>query len=212
MRTVLTFIGAYLLTLLIALFIAIELADFFRSQEEFIAVLLAQVLFSLIALVTFALAYRFAGHVRALGLAAIGLGLAAVLLEELPALGEMIATRSTDPYTLGTAHDFAITAELLIPAFALVLVEWRVLRHRWLAARGLDYRSTWPWITIGVAGLLLCNPVAFAIMSSAIRQAPDDMLATFWLKVSVAVAALVIGLGIMERNIRRRRLVRRAAV
>ena len=211
MRTVLTFIGAYLLTLLIALFIAIELADFFRSQEEFIAVLLAQVLFSLIALVTFALAYRFAGHVRALGLAAIGLGLAAVLLEELPALGEMVATRSTDPYTLGTAHDLAITAELLVPAFVLVLIEWRLLRRRWLAARKLDTASTWPWVTMSVAGLVLCNRLTFEIVSSAVRQAPDDMLATFWLKVSIAVAALVIGIGIMERNMRRRRLARRAA-
>jgi len=211
MRTVLTFIGAYLLTLLIALFISIQLADFFRSQEEFIAVLLAQVLFSLIAFAAFALVYRFAADVRALGFAALGLGVAAVLLEELPALWEMIATRSTNPYTLGTAHDFAITAELLLPAVVLVLVEWRLLRRRWLAARQFDYASTWPWVTMSVAGLVLCNRLAFEIVSSAVRQAPDDMLATFWLKVTVAVVALLIGLGIMERNMRRRRLARRAA-
>src|SRR6185369_11561570 len=100
MRTVLTFIGAYLLTLLVALFIAIQLADFFQSREEFIAVLMAQILFSLIAIATFAVVYRIAGSVRALDLAAIGLAVAAVLLEELPALWEMIVTRSTNPYTL----------------------------------------------------------------------------------------------------------------
>ena len=209
MRTVLNFIGVYLLTLLIALFIAIQLADFFGSQEEFIAVLMAQVLFSLIAIVTFALVYRFAGSVRALGLAAIGLAAAALLLEELPALVEAIATRSTNPYLLGSAQDAAITAELLIPAFILVLMQWRLLRRRWLVAHQRDHRSTWPWITMVVAGAVLCNRLAMEVIGSAVRQAPDDMLANFWLKICVAVGALLIGLGIMEWTIRRRRLSER---
>ncbi len=209
MRTILIFVGIYLLTLLIALFIGIQLADFFHSQEEFIAVLMAQVLFSLAAIFTFAIVYRLAASMRALGLAALGLVIAAVLLEELPALSQMIATRSTDPYTLGTAHDIAIAVELLIPAFVLVLIQWRLLRWRWLAAHKLEDGSTWPWITMVVAGAILCNRLAMEIMSSAVRQAPDDMLAAFWLKISIAVAAVLICLGIMERNMRRRRLARR---
>ncbi len=209
MQTILTFIGVYILTLLIALFIGIQLADFFHSQEEFIAVLMAQVLFSLAAIITFAIVYRLAANVRRLGLAALGLVIAAVLLEELPALAEMIATRSTSPYTLGSAHDVAIAAELLIPALVLIVIQWRLLRWRWLVAHNLEHRSTWPWITMVVAGAVLCNRLAMEIISSAVRQAPDDMLAAFWLKISIAVAAVLICAGMMERNMRRRRLARR---
>lgn len=211
MRTVLIFCGTYLLSLLVALFIAIQLADFFRSQEEFIAVLVAQMLFSLIAMATFALVYRFAAGVRALGLAALCLALAAVFLEELPALLEVFKTRSTNPYRLGSAQDAAIAAELLIPAFVLLLMQWRLLRRRWLVAHELDHRSAWPWITMVVAGAVLCNRLAMEIISSAVRQAPDDMLATFWLKVSIAVGGLLISLGLMEWNMRRRRIAQRAA-
>ena len=100
---------------------------------------------------------------------------------------------------------------MLVPAFAMLLIQWRLLRRHWLAARGLEHRTPWPWITIVVGGLLLCNPLAFDIIGSAIRQAPDDMLATFWLKISIAVVALLVSAGMMEWNMRRRRLAQRAA-
>lgn len=211
MRTVLVFLGAYFLSLFVAVVIGVQLAIYFRSQEEFIAVLLALIIFSLLAVIVFALAYRLAKNVRVLGFTGLALGVAAVVIEELPALAAAIATRSTDPYMIGSAQDLAITLELLVPAFAMLLIQWRLLRRHWLAAHGLEHRTPWPWLTIVAAGLLLCNTVAFDIMGSAIRQAPDDMLATFWLKISIAVAALLIGAGIMESNLRRRHLARKAA-
>src|SRR5215471_15815808 len=114
MRTVLTFIGAYVFSLLAASYVGIQLADFFHAQEEFIAVIVAQTLFSLIAIVVFAIVYRFAKNAHALALAAIGLAVAAIIFEELPALVEVISSRSTNPYRVGTAEDIAIAVELLI--------------------------------------------------------------------------------------------------
>ena len=211
MRTVLVFLSAHILSLLVAIIVGLQLAIYFRSQEEFIAVLMALVIFSLLAIIVFALTYRLTKNVRALGYTALVLAVAAVVIEELPALAEAFATRSTNPYLIGSAQDIAVAIEMLVPAFAMLLIHWRLLRRHWLAARGLEHRAPWPWITIVVAGLLLCNPVALDVVGSAIRQAPDDMLAAFWLKISIAVAAVLIGAGMMEWNMRRRRIARRAA-
>lgn len=211
MRTIFVFTGAYILSLFVALAIGVQLAIYFRSQDEFIAVLMALIIFSLLAIIVFALTYRLANGARTFGYMALALGVAAIVIEELPALAEAFATRSTNPYMVGSAQDLAIAIEMLVPAFAMLLIQWRLLRRHWLAARGLEHRAPWPWITIVAATLLLCNPVAFDIMSSAIRQAPDDMLASFWLKVTIAVAALLISGGMMEWNTRRRRLARHAA-
>ncbi len=63
MRTVLTFCGVYVVSLRPAVFIGIQLVDFFHSQEEFIAILMALILFSVIA--TFAVAYLLSGSARA---------------------------------------------------------------------------------------------------------------------------------------------------
>ena len=65
MRTVLTFCGVYVVSLQPAPFIGIQLVNFFHSQEEFIAILMALILFSVIAIVTFSVAYRPAGSARA---------------------------------------------------------------------------------------------------------------------------------------------------
>ncbi len=211
MRTILTFLGAYVFSLIVALYIGIQLADFFRAEEEFVAVIVAQVLFSLVAITTFAVVYRFTKNARGLGLAASGLGVVAVFLEELPALIEVIASRSTYPYRVGTAQDIAIAAELVIPIFVMLLIQWRLLRWRWLAARELNHRSTWPSITITVALIIGLNRLSFEILSSAIRQDNDDMLAQFWLKVSLAVGSALIAAGLYEWSARRRRLARAAA-
>ena len=211
MRTVLIFVSVYLLSLLAAFIVGIQLADFFRSQEEFIAIMMALIIFSLLAIVAFAIAYRLAKTVRLLGIVAISLAVAAVVLEELPALAEAFAQRSTNPFRLAGAQDIAIAAMLLIPAFVMLLIQWPLLRRRWLAARGAEYRTAWPWITITVAGLIFLNRLGFDVIASAIRQSPDDMLATFWLKVTVGIAATLLSLGLIEWGRRRRRLAQRTA-
>ena len=131
MRTVLIFVSVYLLSLLAAFIVGIQLADFFRSQEEFIAIMMALIIFSLLAIVAFAIAYRLAKTVRLLGVVAISLAVAAVVLEELPALAEAFAQRSTNPFRLAGAQDIAIAAMLLIPGFVMLLIQWPLLRRRW---------------------------------------------------------------------------------
>ena len=210
MRTILVFIGTYAFSLLVALYIGIQLADFFHAEEEFVAVIVAQVLFSVIAIVTFAIVYRFTTKARSLGLAAAGLGVVAVFLEELPALIAVISSRSTNPYLVGTSQDIAIAAELVIPVFVMLLIQWRLLRWRWLTAQELEHRSAWPWITILVALVIGLNRLSFEILSSAIRQDNGDMLAPFWLKISLAVGGALIAAGIYESSARRRKLAQRA--
>lgn len=209
MRTILTFLGAYVVSLVVAFYIGIQLADFFEAQEEFIVVMMVEFLLSLIAIATFSVVYRFAGSVRALGLAAIGLVVAAVFLEELPALVAVIASRSTNPYLVGTQQDLAIAAELLIPAFVIILIQWRLLRRRWLVAHERDPHSAFPWITLTIAALIAFNRLSFEIISSAVRQEPGDMLAAFWLKISLAVGGALIASGLYEWSKRRRKLAPR---
>ncbi len=49
----------------------------------------------------------------------------------LPGLIQMIADHSTNPFTVGT-ENMSITLELVVPALLAVLVQWGLVRRRWL--------------------------------------------------------------------------------
>ena len=211
MRTVLIFIGVYALSLIAALSIGIQLAEYFNSQEEFIAVMLALMIFSAIAVVAFAIGYRLATNVRALGLVAVALAVVAVIVEELPAPAESFAQRSTNPVMVGSAQNNAIAAELLIPAFVMLLIQWALIRRRWLVVRGLEHRTAWPWLTVILAGVVGLNRLGIEIVGAAVRQSVTDWFAGLWLMVTLGAAALLVVMGAVEYYMRRRRLARRAA-
>lgn len=211
MHTVLIFAGAFLLSLTAAFSAGIQLTDYFNSTEEFIAVMMALILFAPAALAAFAVAYTLAHRVRVLAIVALALMALAVSLVGLPALAEAFARRSTNPFLTGSAQDRAIAAELLIPAAVMLSIQWALLRRRWLVAHSLEHRTAWPWITIIVAALIGLSRPGIDIIGSAIRPSATDWFAGLWLIVMLGAAVAVVVIGALEMYIRRRRLARAAA-
>jgi hypothetical protein len=137
-RTVLIFIVVYKLSLLAAFAAGRQIAAYFFFQDEFTAVLIALGIFSAVAIAAFAAAYVLAPRVRLLGYVALALAVIAIVIEELPALAEAFAKRSTNPAMIGSTQDNAIAATMLIPAAVMLLIQWAFIRRRWLVARGVE--------------------------------------------------------------------------
>jgi hypothetical protein len=157
-RSILIFAGVYILSLVLAYAVGMQVAEYFLLQDEFIVVMFALALFSFVVIAVFAAIYIVQPKVNWLGYGAIGLALVAFGIEELPALGDAFARRSTNPYLVGSAQDRAIAASLLLPAFVMLLIQWPLLRRHWLIARGLEHRMLWPWFTIALACFARAQP------------------------------------------------------
>src|SRR5207249_10634637 len=97
MGTVFTFIGILLVSLLVAIMAALQLADFFNATQEIIVVLMLQPIFVVVSLVAFVIAYA-AGGTRAI--AATAIGLAVLALVGAPSAALFIADRATNPYAV----------------------------------------------------------------------------------------------------------------
>jgi hypothetical protein len=211
MRSILIFTGIYILSLVVAYAVACELAAYFFLQDEFIAVLFALALFSLLAIAVFAVLYVVQPNAKRLGYGAIGLAIVAFGVEQLPALADAFARRSTNPYMVGDAQDQALAASFLLPALIMLLVQWSLLRRRWLVAHRLEYRMLWPWFTIILACLLALNPLGLALIGSVIRQSSTDWLVGLWTTIVAIACGVLLVLALIEWWLRRRWLARRAA-
>jgi hypothetical protein len=165
--------------------------------------------FSAVAIAAFAIAYVLAPRARLFGYVALGLAVIAIVIEELPALAEAFAKRSTNPAMIGSTQDNAIAATMLIPAAVMLLIQWAFIRRRWLVARGVEYRTRWPWITIAFAGLVGLNPLGIELIGSALRQSVTDYFATLAALIVLCAVGLLATLGALEIFLRRRHLARR---
>jgi hypothetical protein len=126
-RTTLIFTAAYCLSVFAAMLAAIELAVYLKTQEEFIAVMMALILFSLLAIAAFAVAYPLSDKAGMLDAVAVALAVIAVALVALPALIE--ARGAGNPFA--RAQDRAVAAELLLPGALMLLIQWTLIRRRW---------------------------------------------------------------------------------
>ena len=211
MRSTLIFGGVYILSLVAAYAVGIQLAAYFFLQEEFIAILLALMLFSLLAIAVFAVLYVVQPDVKWLGYGAIGLAVVALGIEQLPALADDFARRSTNPYLVGDAQDRATAASFLLPAFVMLPIQWALLRRHWLVARGLEHRMLWPWFTIVLACLLAFSRIGLAVIGSVLRQSSTDWLVGLWTTILAIACGVLLVLALIEWWLRHRWLARRAA-
>ena len=119
----------------------------------------------------------------------------------LDAGGPWIANHSTNPYT-----DRRQTAyrdlSCVIPALLAVLVQWGLVRRRWLRAAGEDDLARWPWVTTAVAGLTILNPIGLAVAWSAFNPSPAEMMWALFAAVAAAVAAALVVMAAIECYIR----------
>jgi hypothetical protein len=205
----LAFLGILLMSLVVAMLAALQLADFFRATEEFILVIAVIAVFSGIATAAFAIASVAARRAGTFNLVAFGLLVLAFVMVSVPALSEWIAARSSNPFSIGPALELQIVLEILVPSLLVVLVQWGLARRRWRRAAGEEDLTRWPWITTVVAGLAILNPFGLAILASALKRDPGDWMWQFWTMVTSAAIAAVVVIGGIECYIRARILRRR---
>ena len=210
MAEVFAFLGMLLLSMVVALLAALQLGDFFNASGEFGLVIFGVATFTAFALAIFALVYSIAPRAGVLTAVALLLALCALAPVGLPGLVQMIADRSTNPYTVGD-ENVSITLELVIPALIAVLVQWGLVRRRWLRSAGDDDLTHWPWVTTIVAGLVVLNPFGLAFLQATLKHSPTDFMWEFTATVTASVLGALLVMAWIECYIRERMLNRRMA-
>jgi hypothetical protein len=211
MAAVFAFLGMLLISMLVALLATLQLGDFFNASDEFGLVILGVVVFTIVALAVFALAYRVTRRVGWLTVVAVVLAIVALAPVALPGLIQKVADRSTNPYTVGTENTH-IALELIVPALLAVLVQWGLVRRRWLRLHGDEELTRWPWVTSAVAGLVILNPYGLAFLEGTLNRSGGDLLWEFVATVTGAGLAALLVMAWIECYIRERMLNRRLAV
>jgi hypothetical protein len=210
MAAVFAFLGMLLVSMLVALLATLQLGDFFNANDEFGLVILGVVGFTILALVVFALAYAVARRAWLLTVVALILALGALAPVALPGLIQKIADQSHNPFTVGVENTY-ITLELIVPALLAVLVQWGLVRRRWLRLHGDEELTRWPWITTAVAGLVTLNPYGLAFLQGTLNRSGGDLLWEFVATVTGGALAALLVMAWIECYIRERMLNRRLA-
>ena len=211
MGTFFVFFGTLLLSQFVAVLAAISLAEYFRSDQEFIAVLFVVPLFAIVAIAVFAIVYKAARSARALQTTALVLFAIVLVLLALPSAIAAFTTKSVAALGIG-AKDVPILLQLLVSTFIVVLTQWGLVRRRFLRRRGEHDLSRWPWVATVIAGLAVLNPPALNAIGAALAHSPVD-----WFRDPGTIGALALAAGVLvliaiECYIRRRILRRRQAV
>lgn len=208
MADVFAFVGMLLISMVVALLAALQLGDFFNANDEFGLVILGVVAFTILALAVFALMYAATRRAGALTLAALILAAVALVPVGLPGLVQTIANRSTNPFTIGVENSH-IALELVVPALLAVLVQWGLVRRRWLRTHGAEDLTRWPWITTAVAGLVVLNPFGLAFLQGTLSRSGGDVMWEFTATVTGAVLGALLVMAWIECYIKERMLNRR---
>lgn len=209
MAAAFAFLGMLLISMLVALLAALQLGDFFLANEEFVVVIAVVAGFTLLSLAAFAIVYAVTPRAGPLTTVALILALLALAPVALPSLIQKVADRSTNPYSVGV-ENASIVLELVIPALLAVLVQWGLVRRRWLRSVGGDDLSRWPWFTTAVAALVILNPYGLAFIQSALQHSATDWLWELSASITAGVLALLLVAAWLECYIRDRILNRRA--
>ena len=204
------FLGTLLLSMVVALLAVLQLGDFFGANDEFGLVIAGVMGFSVLAIAVFAVAFAKARRGVAITWVALILAVLALTPVALPGLVQKIADRSNNPFTVGVENTY-ITIELVVPALMAVLVQWGLVRRRWLRTAGADEMTHWPWVTTGVAGLIILNPIGLAFFGSTLNHSASDFMWEFVASITAGVLAVLLVMAWIECYIRDRILNRRMA-
>ena len=210
MTAFLAFLGTFLLSLFVALLAALQLADYFAATEEFALVLMALPVFVTFCLVAFMVANATAKGPFAFNAVAACLALLAFLPLAFPAFVKSAADRSSNPFSLAIENT-AIALEFVVPALAAVLVQWGLVRRRWLFMRGEEDLSLWPWIATVIGGLAILNPFGLDVIGQAITYSQTNWLRDMVRTIVLSGIAALLAMVFIETYIRSRMLRRRLA-
>lgn len=210
MSAFLAFLGTFLLSLFVALLAALQLADYFAATEEFAFVLMALPVFVVICLLAFIAANALARQPRVFNAVAACLALLAFIPLAFPAFVKIAADHSTNPFSIAIENT-AVALEFIVPALVAVLVQWGLVRRRWLRLRSEDDLSLWPWIATVVGGLAILNPYGLDIIGQAISYGPTNWLRDMVRTIALSGVAALLAMVFLETYIRGRMLRRRLA-
>ncbi len=124
MKTFASFVLALLLSVLVSQFVAQQLAVYFRTREEFIAVTALLVIFALACIAIFAILFHVSAQVVPIDRAAFAIAGFAVLA----VLAVLLYSTVTGGRKLPNAGDLQISAEILFPALIVVAIQWWMVR------------------------------------------------------------------------------------
>ena len=206
MAAAFAFLGIFLTSLIVAELVALSLGDFFGASDEFLVVLAAVAAFTVLSGVFFAVCYATLQRAKALNWVAMLLALLAIVAVAVPGLVDWIANFSTNPFTVGE-EEVAIALELLIPALLAVLMQWGLVRLRYLRVAGEDDFTRWPWITTAIATFVLLNPLGLTFVLASFKQV--DIMWAFMAAVTAGTVAALVVMASIEYYIRGRILRRR---
>ncbi|MBM3528637.1 MAG: hypothetical protein FJX62_11130 [Alphaproteobacteria bacterium] len=211
MAAVLAYSGILLASLVVASVAALQLADFFGAGDEFVLVMAIDAAFAAGAMLTFAAFSVLADRVRTLHLTAALMMLIALLLVSTPGLREWIAASSGNPFKTAREQELQITLEILVPSTLAVLVQWALVRRRWLIAAGEEEMTLWPWIATAATAFIVLNPFGLAVTSLALRQETAGWLNDLWSATVAVTVGILIVMAAAECYIRSRIRRRRTA-
>jgi hypothetical protein len=203
----------------VALLAALQLADHFGSTDKLILVLAALLAFVAVGLIAFIAANSAARRPATINCVAIVLALLALAPLGWPAVAR--ATGLPNPLA-DRAANLALALEFIVPALLAVLVQWGLVRRRWLRLRGEEDLSRWPWFATMVAGFASLNPVGLDALGQVFGQVlgvadrpfpwplplPKETLRTVTLGAAGAMLAIALIEYYIRGSIRRRRLSR----
>jgi hypothetical protein len=153
-------LGVLVLSLLAAIWVAAELAYLGGSQgsQGFIAI-------EAIAAASFAVFDATYPHARGghtFNTAALAVLAFTVLLG--PIGVDLYGRPSSD-----MAREYGWQYLSLVPALIAIVIQWRLVRWRWLAAHGVSEASRWPWITTIAGTMFMLGPAELHELNEAIR-------------------------------------------
>jgi hypothetical protein len=206
------FLGILLMSLVVALLATFQLVDFLDANGEILLVVSCVAIFAVVSLAVFSAAYARVKRAQALNGVAVALALVAVIVVRATGVVGWVSAHA--PFNLshdaGSEHA-AVALELLLPMLLAVLVQWGLVRRRWLRATGDEDLTLWPWVTTTATGLAILNPVGLTLVSTVLRYTAFGFAGSMLTTIAAAAAGVVVVTACIECYIRGRILRRRLA-
>jgi hypothetical protein len=204
------FLGILLMSLVVALLAIFQLVDFLDANGEILLVVSCVAIFAAVSLAVFSVAYTRVKRAQALNGVAIALALVAVIVVRATGFVGWVSAHSSVAHDAGSEHA-AVALELLLPVLLAVLVQWGLVRRRWLRATGDEDLTLWPWVTTAATGLAILNPIGLTLVSTVLRYAASGVAGSLLTTIAAAAAGAVVVTACIECYIRGRILRRRLA-
>ena len=179
MATAFAFLGIWLISMVVALLAALQLGDFFGANDEFGLVILG-----VDGLYRFCPAGVCAGLCagtarRRARLRGVGPCCRSACSGGVAGAGPDDRRSLDQSRTRWASRTPPSRWSWSFPALLAVLVQWGLVRRRWLRAAGEDDFTRWPWVTTAVAGLVILNPFGLAFLQATLQHSASDFMWQF---------------------------------